>query len=157
MSLCRSSVLACWPSAVVSGAAPICGMGRTLHLFSDAIKQPPSLCWMSYLGQPELPRILMLDCTDDLIASVRRDGYNVEVGYTGFFEQHPEPVLPGNLHEKDVIIIDLEPSGWTPKEMPVLFSLGKKRDEVDHLRHPQSERVLQRFVPSFSLVLSSFA
>lgn len=45
----------------------------------------------------------MLDCSDELVASVRGDGYNVTVGYTGFFEEHPRVELPPNLHEIDVI------------------------------------------------------
>lgn len=108
---------------------------------------------MSYIRQPDLPRILMLDCTDELIASVTANGYNVEVGYTGFFEEHPEPVLPANLHERDLIIVDLEPSGWTQRDDELLFPFpkpGAESAEANDVRHPESKRTLKRFVPSFS-------
>jgi hypothetical protein len=107
---------------------------------------------MTYLGQPDLPRILMLDCADELIASVRGDGYAVEIGYTGFFREHPAVELPANLHEKDLIIIDLEP-GWQSRDAQELFPFGSASGDpkADHLRTvAPSERTLDRFTPSFN-------
>jgi hypothetical protein len=53
---------------------------------------------VEYAGRPDQPRILTLDCDDELVEAVKAAGFNVEVGYTGFFEDHPMQ-LPERLHE----------------------------------------------------------
>ena len=126
----------------------------------SSIRRASTLITVSYIGQPDLPRILMLDCTDELVASVRGDGYHVKVGYTGCFNEHPAVSLPERLHEIDLLIVDLDP-GWEPRPAETLYptkqqvSPGISRpvadaDRVDNLRNTfYPRRNLDRFISAF--------
>jgi hypothetical protein len=105
---------------------------------------------MRYIVEPELPRILMLDCADELVASVKQDAHNVEVGYTGFFKDHPLQFAP-NLHEKDIVFVDLEP-GWASHPADHLYPIGPSQHVIGHLRdlRPGSGGSLERFIPAFA-------
>ncbi len=48
------------------------------------------------------PRILLLDCGEELRNRPGAPGYDVEVGYTGFFAEHSTMEIPSNLHEKEL-------------------------------------------------------
>lgn len=75
---------------------------------------------MTYLTAPDHPRIVLLDCNDEVVSSIRAAEYDLEVGYTGYFQEHPAMEVPKNLHEKDLLVVDLDP-GWKPKSSGELF------------------------------------
>ena len=47
----------------------------------------------------------MLDCQPELTENLSSLGYDVAVGYTGYFENFPIPDIPPQLHEKDLLIV----------------------------------------------------
>jgi hypothetical protein len=89
-----------------SAATPCCEPGNSRTASYDSK--------VTYLVQPDHPRIVLLDCADDVVAALRNADYDVVVGYTGYFAEHPEMDIPSHLHEKDLLIVDLDP-GWTPR------------------------------------------
>jgi hypothetical protein len=103
---------------------------------------------MSYLQPVQRPRVVMLDCTDELVASLTTAGYAVEAGYTGYFAEHPEMRIPAQLHEKDLLIIDLDP-GWTPRPWSELYPATNSVHGPamgDHAREPRlAGKPLERF------------
>jgi hypothetical protein len=101
----------------------------------------------SYLRQPPHPRILTLDCTHEVVESIRQAGYDVEAGATGLFEGIPMR-LPAALHEKDLIIVDRAP-GWTPRQHRDLFPDGPIPTPEHACRPRGGAYPLSGFEPAF--------
>jgi hypothetical protein len=91
-----------------------------------------------HLRERNLPRIVLLDCDDEVAASLEAEGYDVAFGYTGYFVEHPDMDVPPALHEKDLLIIDLDP-GWTPRPQEELWppDQGTLRPRGKHAREPR--------------------
>ena len=99
-----------------------------------------------------LPRIVLLDCADDVITSLRASGYDVEIGYTGYFAEHPTCEIPPGLREKDLLVVDLDP-GWQPRPfeevMPVEYKGYTAPPVADHARESRrNAEPLQGFAES---------
>jgi hypothetical protein len=81
----------------------------------------------SRLAAVTLPRIVLFDCSDEVVTSIRGAGHDVEVAYTGYFEEHPDPTCTEDLHEKDLLVFDLDP-GWTPRPWEVVLPVEPTHD-----------------------------
>lgn len=67
-------------------------------------------------------------------------GYEVAVGYTGFFQSHPDRVIPDDLDARDLLLVDLEP-GWQPRPREEIMPTksvppGSYTPTADHARDP---------------------
>jgi len=81
----------------------------------ESVPQPAyRVAVLSYLDNVNRPRIALLDCDDDVRRSLEQAGYDVAVGHTGYFKEHPVADIPAHLHEFELLVVDLDP-GWTPR------------------------------------------
>src|SRR5262249_27509845 len=71
--------------------------------------------------------------------SITAARHDVAAGYTGYFQEHPTMEIPPALHEKDLLVVDLDP-GWTPKppeEAMPLGHVGSSPAVAEHAREPR--------------------
>jgi hypothetical protein len=80
-----------------------------------------------YLNVPNLPRILLIDCADELYESLGSDGYAVSQAYSGDFAGRPAPPGIAALHETDVLIIDWDPGFERAVSGPDEATSGRKK------------------------------
>jgi hypothetical protein len=87
-------------------------------------------------AERRLDLALLVDCTDDVVHSLRSANYDLAVGYTGYFVEHPTMDIPAALHERDLLVIDLDP-GWTPRDAKELYPAGDNLARGNHAREPR--------------------
>jgi hypothetical protein len=94
-----------------------------------------------HLQPRNLPRIVLLDCADEVVTSLAANGYDLAVGYTGYFAEHPTMDIPPALHEKDLLVVDLDP-GWQPRPINKVMPTESRGmhappPRADHAREPR--------------------
>src|SRR3954451_4568060 len=94
---------------------------------------------MNYLIKQAHPRIGTIDCRGDVVDELLRRGYDVSDGSSGYFAQRPEMAPPARLHEKDLLLIDLDP-GWTVRNDSALFTRNPY-DIITQLTHLRDVRL----------------
>lgn len=100
------------------------------------------------------PRVVLLDCSENVEELVSSMGIDYEVAASGYFLDRPKQI-PTNLHEKDLLIVDLEP-GWEPLPADEAFPIDDRdpfeiSPRADHAREGRRlGKDLKRFEISFA-------